>query len=177
MGAADAGSIVPAFGLAGHHVRARDQSQPAAHFPLHLPRLPRSRDWESSRADRRLGSRLYYEFTATVLADDSAWESLADRVAAEVRRQGAPAAPAAATVRGDVEEMVAAVAPAKHATAAAQSAMLAPSRDGAATGVSVISVNNHKSNATNNANANTTNINNSQRLSNVGNTSTSITLF
>ena len=176
MGAADAGSIVPAFGLAGHHVRAREQPQPAAHFPLHLPRLPRSRDWESSRADRRLGSRLYYEFTATVLADDSAWESLADRVAAEVRRQGAPAAPAAATVRGDVEEVAAAVvAPAKHATAAAQSAVHSPARDGAATGVSVISVNNHKSNTTNNANANTT-INS---LSNVGNTSTSdsITLF
>ena len=39
----------------------------------------------------RLGSRLYYEFMATVLGDAVAWERLADSVAVEVRRHGAPA--------------------------------------------------------------------------------------
>ena len=39
-----------------------------------------------------MGSRLYYEFTATVLGDGTAWERLADSVALEVRRHGAPAA-------------------------------------------------------------------------------------
>merc|ERR1719272_908109 len=38
-----------------------------------------------------LGSRLYYEFTAAVLGDGAAWERLADNVAVEVRRHGAPA--------------------------------------------------------------------------------------
>ena len=40
---------------------------------------------------RRLGSRLYYEFTEAALSDGVAWERLADGVAVEVRRHGAPA--------------------------------------------------------------------------------------
>ena len=39
----------------------------------------------------RLGSRLYFEFTAGALGDGAAWEGLADSVAVEVRRHGAPA--------------------------------------------------------------------------------------
>ena len=44
---------------------------------------------------RRLGSRLYYEFTAQALGDAPSWERLADAVAVEVRRH-APSAPKAA---------------------------------------------------------------------------------
>ena len=48
-----------------------------------------------------LGSRLYYEFTEAVLSDDEDWERVADSVAREVRRHGAPlpsAGPAAQAV-------------------------------------------------------------------------------
>ena len=42
---------------------------------------------------RRLGSRLYYEFTEAALSSEAEWERLADSVAVEVRRHGAPAPP------------------------------------------------------------------------------------
>ena len=44
---------------------------------------------------RRLGSRLYYDFTAQALGDATSWERLADSVAVEVRRH-APSATAVA---------------------------------------------------------------------------------
>ena len=42
---------------------------------------------------RRLGSRLYFEFTGAALGDSAAWEGLADSVAVEVQRHGAPPPP------------------------------------------------------------------------------------
>ena len=39
-----------------------------------------------------LGSRLYYEFTEAALGNDEDWERVADSVAREVRRHGAPPA-------------------------------------------------------------------------------------
>ena len=74
---------------------------------------------------RRLGSRLYFEFTAAALGDDVAWEGLADGVAVEVRRHGAappsspqsvvtvPAAPAEVAVQDGEVDATAAASPAK----------------------------------------------------------------
>jgi len=44
---------------------------------------------------RRLGSRLYYDFTAQALDDATSWERLADSVAVEVRRHSPAAIPIA----------------------------------------------------------------------------------
>ena len=44
---------------------------------------------------RRLGSRLYYDFTAQALDDATSWERLADSVAVEVRRHSPAATPVA----------------------------------------------------------------------------------
>ena len=43
----------------------------------------------------RLGSRLYYDFTAQALDDATSWERLADSVAVEVRRHAPAATPVA----------------------------------------------------------------------------------
>ena len=94
-----------------------------------------------------LGSRLYYEFTATVLSDATLWERLNDSVAAEVRRHGAPPPSS-----GPMAHAVAKAAPQEAAgkAAAAQAvqkgpvahlgATLAPAHGVAAAGVSVSSV-------------------------------------
>ena len=99
VGAAHAGGLVQADGLARHHVReararpcdlARSRSGACQRLPTEATR------------PRRLGSRLYYEFTAQALDDAPSWERLADAVAVEVRRH-TPSAPdaAAAAARGD----------------------------------------------------------------------------
>ena len=83
---------------------------------------------------RRLGSRLYYEFTEVALSDGAAWGRLADSVAVEVRRHGAPrptpgsqasqqataveAAPPGAVGEAAPAEIVAAAAPAMRSPAA-----------------------------------------------------------
>ena len=105
---------------------------------------------------------MYYEFTEAALSDGVAWERLADSVAVEVRRHGAPA-PSSDAVTGAVaaEAMApdavdaAAASPAKIAAAAAHP--MAPMREDAAPSVGVSSVvhttvnNNNNSNNTNNS--------------------------
>ena len=113
-----------------------------------------------------LGSRLYYEFTEAVLGSGEDWERIADSVAQEVRRHGAPppTAQAAAEARPQqaIDADVAAVAHAvPKGTAVARP--LQRMRDAAA-GVSVSSV------TTNNTNIHTNNSNNSSN-NNSGNTS------
>ena len=123
----------------------------------------------------RLGSRLYYEFVATALGDDVAWERLADSVAVEVRRHGAPA-PASPDAAPKVPPPAVVAAPdgmgeaaAPAATVLAPTALLptatrgvaAPAGMGASTSTSslVMHVDNHSvTNASNfGNNSNTTN--------------------
>ena len=131
---------------------------------------------------RRLGSRLYFEFTGAALGDSAAWEGLADGVAVEVRRHGAPpppnpqsaatapAAPTTAVAEHDVGE--AAPSP---ATAQEPAALAAPRPErglAAPAGVSVQSVHvdntaNHTNNSTNKLNT----INQNTNTNNTGNTS------
>ena len=121
---------------------------------------------------RRLGSRLYFEFTAAALSDGAAWEGLADGVAVEVRRHGAPTAPAPAeaAAHGVVGEVAAppTMVPAPAAlAAAAPPAVREVSAPGAAGGVSsVVHIDN--SNSSRYANNSTTSWSNT---SNNGNTS------
>ena len=123
---------------------------------------------------RRLGSRLYFEFTGAALGDSAAWEGLADSVALEVRRHGAPTPPnpqpaataPAALTTAVAEHDVGEAAP-SPATAQEPAALAAPrpARGLAApAGVSVQSV--HVDNRT----ANHTN-NNAITNTNTGNTS------
>ena len=130
----------------------------------------------SSRASCRLGSRLYYEFTATVLGDDTAWESVADNVAAEVRRQGAPASASSvvATAQDDVGVVLVPKAPAEATLA--QRVVHAPMREVAVPGVSVRSDVRNNSNTTS-TNTTSTSINNNTHSNNVGNKNTSITML
>ena len=113
-----------------------------------------------------LGSRLYYEFTEAVLGSGEDWERIADSVAQEVRRHGAPPPTAQAAVearpQGAMDADVAAVAhAAPKGTAVARP--LQRMRDAAA-GVSVSSV-------TTNANIHNNNSNSSTNTNNSGNTS------
>ena len=133
---------------------------------------------------RRLGSRLYYEFTATALSDKVEWERLADGVAVEVRRQGAPtqssvADPVAVAERETAPQEdggrdLVAPAPKSPATQGMGLAALGPlvaARE-AAPGVSVnSSVNVHNSNISNNISSSNTVTN---TVTNAGNTSTSV---
>ena len=106
----------------------------------------------------RLGSRLYYEFVATALGDDVAWERLADSVAVEVRRHGAPA-PSSATPAGagtaaaqDIDSVGEAAAPPAKTVAGAE-LTVAPMREVAAPSVGVSSiVNTTRSTVNNNSN-------------------------
>ena len=50
-----------------------------------------------------LGSRLYYEFTEAALSSGEDWERVADGVAQEVRRHGAPAPSSGPTVQAVAE--------------------------------------------------------------------------
>ena len=132
--------------------------------------------WAGSRSrgggcgdTRRLGSRLYFEFTAAALSDGAAWEGLADGVAVEVRRHGAPTAPAPAeaAAHGVVGEVAAppTMVPAPAAlTAAGPPAMREVTVPGVGSGVSsVVHIDNRRAYANNSATT-TTN-------SNSGNTS------
>ena len=120
---------------------------------------------------RRLGSRLYFEFTAAALSDGAAWEGLADGVAVEVRRHGAPTvpAPAPAEAAAHVGEAAAppTIVPAPAAlAAAAPPAMREVSAPGVAGGVSSVvhidSGNRYANNiSTTNTTTTTTNNNNS----------------
>ena len=101
---------------------------------------------------RRLGSRLYFEFTAKALDDSVEWERVADSVAVEVQRHGAPPPSSAAATQAKAESVpqyaegqVAAVAPAPQSpTGVALAARGAPLAGlGAAVGVSVSSVHNN----------------------------------
>ena len=136
----------------------------------------------------RLGSRLYYEFTATALGSAAGWERVADSVAVEVRRHGAPPPLPQAKAPADVEAtrtvpqdavdgLVASAAPTSPTVTAAglapsgrlvPSGRLALSREAAA-GVSV--VHNHSNSSTNIVNNSNANINNN------GNSSIVVTLF
>ena len=130
---------------------------------------------------RRLGSRLYFEFTAAALSDGAAWEGLADGVAVEVRRHGAPTAPAPAEaaahgVVGEVAAPPTAVPAPAALAAAAPPATREVSAPGAAGGVSsVVHIDNSNSSTTNNninRYANTVgNNNNNNNNNNNGNTS------
>ena len=129
---------------------------------------------------RRLGSRLYFEFTAKALDDSVEWKRVADSVAVEVQRHGAPppssdAAAAqvmAESVPQDAAAQVAAVAPVPQSPAsmalAAQGAPLAGI--GAAAGVSVSSVHNIYNNNTTSSSV-TSNPNTNYYSVNTGNTS------
>ena len=129
---------------------------------------------------RRLGSRLYFEFTAAALGDDAAWEGLADGVAVEVRRHGAPAAaaspqsPSAVPVTAQVtaQDSVGEATPAMVLAPTALAAAAPARRVAAAAGVgmrSVVHVDNR--NTVNNTNSSAS-TNNSTNNSHFGNTST-----
>ena len=134
---------------------------------------------------RRLGSRLYFEFTGAALSDVAAWESLADGVAVEVRRHGvtAPAesaAAAAAAHDGSREHDTSDAALPPAILAPMPPAILAlPPTPGllAPAGVSVNIV--HVDNRTTNHSNRTTTHNNSLANTNIGNNhvATSIVLL
>ena len=135
---------------------------------------------------RRLGSRLYFEFTAKALDDSVEWERVADGVAVEVQRHGAPppsseaaaAQAIAESVPQDAAAQVAGAAPAPQSPAsvalAARGAPLAGL--GAAAGVSVSSVHNICTNNTTSSSV-ISNPNTNNYSVNTGNTSTSIVLL
>ena len=145
-----------------------------------LGALSRSRDGGCGGA-RRLGSRLYFEFTGAALDDGAAWEGLADGVAVEVRRHGAPppsipqpvamapAAPVEAAAQdGEVDATVSpakALAPAALAPRSPTHGVAAPAGVGASSVVNVDNTVNHNNsmitnNSSNNNNGNTTLTNN-----------------
>ena len=133
-----------------------------------------------------LGSRLYYEFTEAALSSGEDWERVADSVAQEVRRRGAPAPSSGPTaqvvVEGARSREAVSIAAAAVAAAAAPAAVPkgvvtvgpALARE-AAGGVNVSSVT-HSSNTTIcsnsniNSNSNITNSNSNNVTSNTGNT-------
>ena len=127
-----------------------------------------------------LGSRLYYEFTEAALGNDEDWERVADSVAREVRRHGAPLPSAGAAAQAVVEtaspqEAVDDAVPAvvDSAVPTGLAAMRpAPTRE-AAGGVSVSSVAHISSNhASNYSTTDSNNINNSSNIvNNIGSTS------
>ena len=126
---------------------------------------------------RRLGSRLYFEFTGAALGDVAAWEGVADGVAVEVRRHGAPAPavrPSVPTTPAVLAEVAAlygmgAAAPAPTAMVMAPTVLEAPAPargDAAPAGVgasSVVHVDSH-------------NIINNNNNNNFGNTMSSSTI-
>ena len=130
-------------------------------------------------APLRLGSRLYYEFTAKVLGDAVAWERLTDSVALEVQRHGAPVlsstpppkdAPAVEAAAPHTE-----VAEAKF-TAMAAPAMASPMRGAVAPSVSVSSVA-HSESSSNKASMWNITANNSSNLNSGNTNSVSSTTF
>ena len=131
---------------------------------------------------RRLGSRLYFEVTAKALDDSVEWERVADSVAVEVQRHGAPPPSSAAAVAAqaiaesvpqDAAAQVAAVAPAAQSPAsvalAARGAPLAGL--GAAAGVSVHTVHNNNTTIASTSSSVTSSPNTNYYSVNTGNTS------
>ena len=137
-----------------------------------------------------LGSRLYYEFTEAVLGDDEDWERVADSVAREVRRHGAPLPSAGPTVQavaetGRAQEAVgddaalAAVVAASAVRTGLAAVRPAPTRE-AAGGVSVSSIAHNSSNHVSNDSTTDRSVNiNNNSNSNIGNivNNTSIVLL
>ena len=106
-----------------------------------------------------LGSRLYYEFTEAVLGSGEDWERIADSVAQEVRRHGAPPPTAQAAVEARPQGATDAHLTATVAQTVPKGSVVvrAPQMREAATGVSVSSVNIHNINSTTNNNNSTNN--------------------
>ena len=129
-----------------------------------------------------LGSRLYYEFTEAALGNDEDWERVADSVAREVRRHGAPlpsAGPAAQAVaetaraQEAVDDAAPAVAVASTVPTGLAAVRPAPTRE-AAGGVSVSSVAHNSSNHASNystTDISVNNNNNNTNNTNIGNAS------
>ena len=116
----------------------------------------------------RLGSRLFYEFTAAALSDGMVWERLLDSVAVEVRRHGAPAAQAPQPPA----EGEAAAPPAMILAPAALAAVPLSVREGTAPDVGVSSVVHSRStNNTHNNYIRTNTSNSGTNNTNFGNTS------
>ena len=136
---------------------------------------------------RRLGSRLYFEFTEAALGDGATWEGLADGVAVEVRRHGAtpPSSPqsvvtasaAPAEVAVQDGEINAAVSPAK-VLAPVELAPRSPTHGAAApAGVGASSVV-HLDNRRNTVNHITSSSSNTTtKSSNIGNTTNNIVML
>ena len=131
-----------------------------------------------------LGSRLYYEFTEAVLGDDEDWERVADSVAREVRRHGAPLPSAGPAVQAVAEEARPQEAVDDAMAAAPGAAPAVPTGPGlaavrpasareAAGGVSVSSVahNSNSNYSTTDCSVKNTNIHLNSNSSNTGNTS------
>ena len=119
---------------------------------------------------RRLGSRLYYEFMEAALTDGAAWGRLADSVAVEVRRHGAPR-PTPSSPASQQATAVEAVPPgAEGKAAAAQSvaAAVPAMRHAAALGVGGSSVVHTTITSSSNTNNSNNSVNNNTR-SNCGN--------
>ena len=132
------------------------------------------------RARRRLGSRLYFEFTAKALGDAAEWERVAVGMAQEVRRHGAPLPSSAAQAGAEAvpQQAVGAVAVAAAAETVAAAvpkgsvAVGPPPTREAAAGVSVRSVaHNHCSSATIYANKNKRTTITNSNTNNIVNTS------
>ena len=133
------------------------------------------------RARRRLGSRLYFEFTAKALGDAAEWERVAVGMAQEVRRHGAPLPSSAAQAGAEAiphQQAVGAVAVAAAAATVAAAvpkgsvAVGPPPTSEAAAGVSVRSVaHNHCSSATIYANKNKSTTITNSNTNNIVNTS------
>ena len=155
-----------------------------SHRPYHIQ--PRDTTCAPAQRAHRLGSRLYYDFTTTALVDSVQWERLADSVAVEVQRHGAPApssAPAsqafaesvpqnAAGQAGLVDQVVsAAPAPQIPESAAPTPRGALSAAHGAAPGVSVSSVHVRNSNSNSNTTCSPIATNYSVSNSNTGNTS------
>ena len=123
-------------------------------------------------SSRRLGSRLYYEFTEAALSDGVAWERIADSVAVEVRRHGAPAPsnPPPTAVGAVAVEAAASASPPPAKMVAAVASATVPVREYAAPGAGVGSVHTTvKNDYSNNVNVNK---NYYSKINNSGNSST-----
>ena len=121
---------------------------------------------------RRLGSRLYYAFTPAVLGDSVEWQRLADSVAVEVRRHGAPAQRSAPATRGTTEavpqdavgevvakQVLAAPNPPASLALPPQTALAAAGAGGPGVTVSSVHAHNNRSNSiVNNRSSSTHNI-------------------
>ena len=130
---------------------------------------------------RRLGSRLYYDFTAQALDDATSWERLADSVAVEVRRHSPAATPVAVPSTTPLQTtqgggVVAAPKPTAlpMVTEPRRQIQVAPaSAGGAVPGVSMSNIVNHNSTHFNSS----SNIRNSNSNRNSNNSNTSIVLM